>query len=203
MSRKQIFFTSDWHIGHANVIKFDNRPFNDLEHMHKQLIINYNKQVKDGGVCYFLGDINIGSAEIGRSVISQLNGTKILILGNHDKGSESSYNLGFDVVLNSASFVLQNQRVTMSHCPLKGVFREDMTEYSHKGNNWHGEFKNLNYTVENEGQFHLHGHIHSPNGGKSKRILGRQFDVGVSANNYRPVHLNEIESWIMKTIKGE
>ena len=37
---KQIFFTSDWHMGHANSIKFDNRPFKDLDDMHKSIIRN-------------------------------------------------------------------------------------------------------------------------------------------------------------------
>ena len=198
--RKQIFFTSDWHIGHANAIKFDNRPFKNLEEMHDTLIRNFNKMVPTDGLTYFLGDIGLGSIELNNSVISQLNGTKILIVGNHDRPYESNYNSGFHVVMNNATIKIHRQLVTMSHCPLLGLPREDMTEYPHKGINWHGENKNLDYTVENKGQFHLHGHIHSPNGGRSKRIEGRQFDVGLPANKYRPVHIGVIESFIMKEL---
>lgn len=201
--RKQIFFTSDWHIGHENSITFDNRPFRDLNHMHEQLVKNFNKQVPIDGITYFLGDIGVGSTEVLKKVINQLNGTKVLVVGNHDKPYQSNYNAGFDVVVNNLTLKIHNHMVTASHCPLKGLVREDMSEYSFKGVNWHGEFKNHNFTMENSGQFHLHGHIHSPNNGKSKKILGRQFDVGVPANKYRPVHISEIESWIMKTLKEE
>jgi calcineurin-like phosphoesterase family protein len=92
----------------------------------------------------------------------------------------------------------------MSHCPLPGIKREDMTDM--KGlslnDNWHGEFKNSKkgFTVPNIGQFHLHGHIHSPNSGKSQKILDRQFDVGVVANNYIPVNISVLESWIALTL---
>jgi calcineurin-like phosphoesterase family protein len=123
--KKQIFFTSDWHIGHENSIKFDNRPFRDLDHMHSELIKNYNRDVPVEGVCYFLGDIATHSSELTKSVISQLNGIKILILGNHDKGSQACYNMGFDVVLNSAMIMIQKEHVTLTHCPLRGLFRED------------------------------------------------------------------------------
>ena len=87
--RKQIFFTSDWHIGHENCLKFDNRPFRDLAHMHSELIKNFNKQVPKDGLTYFLGDIFLGSSEEAKTVLSQLNGTKILIVGNHDKKYEA------------------------------------------------------------------------------------------------------------------
>lgn len=203
MSRKGVFFTSDWHIGHENCIKFDNRPFRDLDHMHESLISNFNKQVTTDGLTYFLGDIVTHSTSLAQSVISRLNGTKILIVGNHDKNYESCFNTGFHAVMNSATIFIQKQRVTMSHCPLIGVFREDTSDMKGgtEGENWHGESKNRRFSVEDTGQFHLHGHIHSPNGGNSQRILNRQFDVGLPGNNYRPVHISQVESWIMKTLK--
>lgn len=199
--RKPIFFTSDWHLGHENAIKFDSRPFQDLEQMHRALIRNYNNQVPENGICYFLGDIVTCSSELAKSILDQLNGTKVCIVGNHDKGMNAMYGCGFDVVLNAATLYIANEKVTLSHCPLKGVYRED-TKGMHGATgleNWHGENKNTAFTVENEGQFHLHGHIHSPNGGKSSKIEGRQFDVGVPANKYTPVHISAIESWISKT----
>ena len=203
MSRKQIFFTSDWHIAHANSIIFDNRPFRDLDHMHSELVKNFNKQVPVDGLTYFLGDIATHSAAITKSVIDQLNGTKILIVGNHDKNYESCYTAGFQAVMHNATIYVQNERVTLSHCPLRGVFREDTSDMkgSTEGEMWHGENRNRRYSVEDTGQFHLSGHIHSPNGGKSKTIDGRQMDVGLPGNNYRPVHISKVESWIMKTLK--
>jgi calcineurin-like phosphoesterase family protein len=93
----------------------------------------------------------------------------------------------------------------MSHCPLFGVYREDTTSMKGEttGENWHGERKNKMYTVKDEGQFHLHGHIHSPNNGKSKKILDHQMDVGVPAWNFRPVSIGEVDSWISKTLYQE
>lgn len=203
MTRKQIFFSSDWHIGHENSIKFDNRPYRDLDHMHSELVKNFNKQVPVDGVTYFLGDMATHSAAITKSVIDQLNGTKILIVGNHDKNYESCYTAGFDAVIHNTTIYIQNQRVTLSHCPLLRVFREDTSTMkgNTEGEMWHGEFRNKRFSVPDDGQFHLHGHIHSPNGGKSTKLLDRQMDVGLPANNYRPVHISHVESWIMKTLK--
>jgi calcineurin-like phosphoesterase family protein len=203
-NRKSIHFTSDWHIGHENSIKFDDRPFKDLDHMHRVLINNYNAQVPEDGLCYFLGDVGMANNEKVLKILNELNGTKVLILGNHDKAHNAMYGLGFDVVLNNATIYISGERVTMSHCPLRGVFREDVTGMrgALKTDMWHGEHKQQSYSVTDEGQFHLHGHIHSGPNNKKLRFDGKQFDVGVPANKYRPLHISEIESWIAKTKMG-
>jgi len=199
--RKPTFFTADLHIGHANSIKFDERPYQDLTQMHNAIIKNYNAQVPLDGICYFLGDVATHSSELTKEILSKLNGTKVLILGNHDKNSNACYLMGFDVVLNNATIYIQGERVTMSHCPLPGIFREDVSDMRGAviGDNFHGESKHQAFMVANEGQFHLHGHLHSPNSGKSEKIVGRQMDVGVPGNAYRPVPISVIEAWISKT----
>ena len=198
-----IFFTSDFHIGHANSIIFDERPFRDLEHMHEVLINNYNSTVRDTDTCYFLGDMGLCNSEYLTKVVSQLNGTKVLVLGNHDKGIDAMYKVGFDVVLHGATMQIAGERVTMSHCPLLGVYREDTSSMtrSELKENWHGESREKYriFSTHDNGQFHLHGHVHSPNKGRSQKILGQQYDVGVCANNFRPVSISVIESWIAKT----
>ena len=204
MTRKSIHFTSDWHIGHANSIKFDQRPFKDLDHMHETLIRNYNAQVPVDGICYFLGDIGMTSSDSLAKVMARLNGIKVAVLGNHDKNPNAMYGVGFDVVVYGATLYVANERVTLTHCPLRGVFREDLDhilEYKKKNplDNWHGEHKNVAYSCSDEGQFHLHGHIHSGPANDKKKIDGRQFDVGAPANNYRPVSLSTIEAWIENT----
>ncbi len=199
MNFKPTFFTSDWHIGHEKAIQYDQRPFNNLDHMHETLITRYNATVPDKGICYFLGDMGNKTEDI-RKVINRLQGTKVLILGNHDKGMTTMYNCGFDVVLYSASIFIGDHRVTMSHCPLMGLFREDTSKMRNPEENWHGESrpKHQMYAIKDEGQFHLHGHIHSrKNKPQSQKILGKQYDVGVTANNYTPVSISQIESWIM------
>ena len=199
-NRKAIYFTSDTHYFHEKSIEFDKRPFQDIEHMHRVMVNNYNAVVPENGVCYFLGDFGMGPAKEMKELVNSLNGTKVLVLGNHDKKHNSMYNMGFDVVVNSASIKIAGEIVTMSHCPLRGIVREDTSSMrgTVEGEHWHGESRHTDYSVENFGQYHLHGHIHSPNRGRSKTILDKQFDIGVVANNYRPVSISVIESWIAK-----
>jgi calcineurin-like phosphoesterase family protein len=198
--QKSIFFTSDWHIGHGAVLDFDKRPFTDLDHMHRVLINNYNSTVPENGLSYFLGDCGLCKADILQNFMSKLNNsTKVLILGNHDSGMNSMYAKGFDVVLNSAIIYIGKNRVSMSHCPLPGVFREDITgmKGGREGENWHGEFKNQRFTNHDlTVDYHIHGHIHSGAHNNTPKSTHNQFDVGVAANGYRPVSISEIESWI-------
>lgn len=196
----KFFVTSDWHIGHFNSIKFDNRPYSSLEEMHKNLITRFNSCVPKNGKTFFLGDMGNDLNEVSR-ILKELNGDKFLILGNHDKGINSMYTVGFDFVAYSAAVSIGGEEVTMSHCPLPGIRREDTTgmKGTSESENWHGEKKNKRFTVENRGQFHLHGHIHSREGNdKSVKILDKQYDVGVPGNNYTPVSFSTIESWITK-----
>ncbi len=207
MNKKPTFFTSDFHIGHEKSIEFDKRPFQNLDEMHRTLITRYNSTVPDSGICYFLGDMGNKSEDM-RKVITQLKGTKVLILGNHDPGITTMYNCGFDVVIYSATLYIGDHRLTMSHCPLLDTFREDTSgmKSAHLNENWHGESreKHRRSALRNEGQFHLSGHIHSrKDKPTSKTILGRQFDVGVCAHNYTPVSISVIESWIAKTLQTE
>lgn len=199
--KPKLYFTSDWHIGHKNVLKFDQRPFKDLDEMHEKLVKNFNKYVPKHGITYFLGDMGLCSHGLLKSVIDQLNGTKILVRGNHDGNMYSMYNAGFDVVLDKAQIMIGKNIVTMTHCPLKGVFREDTTGMRgcKEGENWHKESRHKNrYSIEDFGQFHLHGHIHAGPANGKKIIDGRQMDVGVPGNNYMPVTISQIESWISK-----
>lgn len=207
--KTNVFFTSDWHLNHEVSIRFDERPFADLTEMHESLIRRFNSCVGPNDITYFLGDLGNGSPQELGKIIKQLNGTKIMILGNHDKPGLTRYVvMGFAAVLNSISFTIGRQLVTASHCPLLDTFREDTQNMkgSYFGEPWHGNSreKHRQCSLPNNGQFHLHGHIHSrANKSKSKKILGRQYDVGVCGNNYTPVSLSTIESWIAKTLRDE
>ncbi len=78
------FFTSDLHLGHANIINYTGRPFKDVPHMNEVLINNFNAVVFPEDTTYFVGDIVMGPRKENLKLVSRLNGTKILILGNHD-----------------------------------------------------------------------------------------------------------------------
>lgn len=202
--RKGIFFTSDLHIGHANSIIFDKRPFKDLDHMHEVIVNNWNSCVKPEDVVYVLGDFGMGRNDEIKAITQRLNGTKVMILGNHDTNTYSMYDRGFDVVLNTAVFYLGDSRISMSHCPLPGIFREDVTgmKGGKPGENWHGESKQQRFTSQDlTVDFHLQGHIHSGPANDKPHFTDRQFDVGQPANGYRPVSISVIESWIANTKK--
>ena len=78
------FYISDLHFGHANVIRFDNRPFANLEEMHEVLIKNWNDKVSNEDTVYILGDFCWQTENEWIGILKQLNGKKVLILGNHD-----------------------------------------------------------------------------------------------------------------------
>lgn len=76
-----IYFTSDPHFGHSNVIKYCERPFKDVEEMNRKLIENYNSVIQSGDDVYCLGDFSFGNPLQYRK---RLNGNWFLIRGNHD-----------------------------------------------------------------------------------------------------------------------
>lgn len=86
MEKQKIFFTSDLHFGHENVIRFDDRPFNTVEEMDEEMIKRWNAKVGKGDIVYVLGDfIWKAATNEAVSIIRRLNGQIILIKGNHDR----------------------------------------------------------------------------------------------------------------------
>lgn len=197
-----IFLTSDWHEGHKNVLEFCNRPFTDVVHMINTLIRNFNATVPEDATTFFLGDMCLGSNQYFKySVIPRLRGKKILIVGNHDEGP---HGMGFDAVLYSAVIWMGNISFSMSHCPLPGVWREDTSHLEKPSKFWHGDDKpkNQKFITQEKCTYHLHGHIHNgPHNSRSKKILGNQYDVGVDANDFRPIALSKIYSELCKENK--
>jgi calcineurin-like phosphoesterase family protein len=86
---------------------------------------------------------------------------------------------------------------------MKSAYSSKDYEEGIKDENWHGEHKQIAFSCEDEGQFHLHGHIHSGPANDKKRTDKRQLDVGAPGNNYRPLSISEVESWIVRTKQGE
>ena len=80
-----IFFTSDPHYHHANIMKYCSRPFTSVEEMDEELIKRWNSVVTKSDTIYILGDLIFTKdpAEAVR-ITTQLNGKIILIKGNHD-----------------------------------------------------------------------------------------------------------------------
>ena len=73
------------HFGHSNVIRFDGRPFTDVDQMNEALIRNWNERVTPDDTVYVIGDGFFKGEEMSVNIIRQLNGHKRLIRGNHDR----------------------------------------------------------------------------------------------------------------------
>jgi calcineurin-like phosphoesterase family protein len=82
---KKYYFTSDTHFGHTNILKYDNRPFNNIKEHDDVLIKNWNEIITNEDDIYFLGDFSFMRKEIAELIMKQLNGIKFFIKGNHDK----------------------------------------------------------------------------------------------------------------------
>lgn len=198
-----IFFTSDQHFGHANVIPYCNRPFRDLDHMRETLIEKYNSIVSDEDDVFHLGDFSLHPREL--LVLPQLKGRKHLIAGNHDKPHPASskspekqkrftqfyLDSGFTSVTlddrilvtdDPTGYPTQNvprtyELIIMSHLPYYG---------DHTGEDRFKEFR-----PEDKGHWLLHGHVH-----QAWRTRARMINVGVDRWNYKPVSMEDIRKII-------
>ena len=90
------FLISDTHFTHRNILTFLNaegkpiRPFSSIEEMDETMIENWNKVVKPSDKVYHLGDVTFKFAYL-QAIMPRLNGTKVLIKGNHDSFKLSQY----------------------------------------------------------------------------------------------------------------
>ena len=80
-----IFFTSDLHFGHRNIIRLCNRPFSSIEEMDNLLIQNWNHKVNRNDTVYILGDLMFRNEKPPEEYLRQLKGKKHLLVGNHDR----------------------------------------------------------------------------------------------------------------------
>lgn len=79
------YYTGDLHFGHNTVLKFDNRPFKDIDEMDRVLIDNWNSRITKNDQVYILGDLALHNEKPYSWYLSQLKGQKHLIVGNHDR----------------------------------------------------------------------------------------------------------------------
>jgi len=79
------FFIADLHLGHKNCLAFDNREFASIEDHDRALVDRWNSVVGIDDDVWVLGDISWHGPQKTIELISQMNGTKHLCIGNHDK----------------------------------------------------------------------------------------------------------------------
>jgi len=126
-----VYFTSDTHFGHLNIIKYCNRPFASVEEMDETLVRNWNETVGHEDIVVHLGDLTLANRLPNHprlfDAIRVLKGHKVLIGGNHDgnKLRQTLKELGWLVLpeLNPLS------NVKMMHYP--PVIAEEGVVYIH------------------------------------------------------------------------
>lgn len=190
-SKQGIFFTSDLHFGHRNILNFCNRPWSTVEEMNEGLIENWNSVVGKDDIVFDLGDFAFAPNSKWREVLSRLNGTHYLILGNHDVSrwpGDKVMEL-FAGVYNQLYLKIDNQHhVYLNHYPFLC---------------YGGAWRNPENAV-----IQLFGHVHSgpaSSGKDSDRLVNLfpyQYDVGVDNNNYYPVSWEEVKSIISNQVQG-
>lgn len=78
------FVTSDHHFGHENILDLEDRPFDSVSDMEEKLAARWNEVVSPSDVVYHLGDMCYQDATTHEYWNDRLNGSLILVEGNHD-----------------------------------------------------------------------------------------------------------------------
>lgn len=181
---KNVWFTSDTHFGHTNIIHYSNRPFADEVAHDEALIENWNAVVQDGDDVFHLGDVVFANRTRADEVLRALKGNKHHIRGNHDRSVRGLAHR-FQWVKDLHTIKVGEQRVVLCHYSMEV------------------------WNASHHGAWHLYGHSHNS---LPERIAFRSFDVGVDAvaarlngvpqgvaapeglpaTDYRPLHFDEV-----------
>lgn len=170
----QYWTTSDLHFGHANVIRYSNRPFNSVEEMDASFISNWNDKVSPNDIVFNLGDFAFSNTNRIIEILSQLNGEQYFIYGNHDRLMKS------DAVQN---FCKRTKKIRLFADVIECRYKTHslfMSHYSHRV-----------WNKAHYGAMHLYGHSHGKLPG-----IGRSMDVGVDSGDmqsgYAPFLLDDV-----------
>ncbi|MFH1257325.1 MAG: 2'-5' RNA ligase family protein [Candidatus Micrarchaeota archaeon] len=162
---RKVYFISDTHFDHANIIRYCNRPFHTADEMNASLVENWNKAVGKNDAIYFLGDMAFGAGSRPASYwLSKLNGKIIFIEGNHEEtGKINTYPPVCDLILD-----YKENRYFLIHDPAQ------VPSY------WKGWI--------------IHGHKHN-NDLRNYPLINpvkKTINVGVELINYAPISIDRI-----------
>jgi calcineurin-like phosphoesterase family protein len=160
-----MYVISDNHFDHANVIKYAKRPYADVHEMNADMIKKWNEVVSKKSEVLYLGDFCLGFADAPRKYTTALNGTKVLIKGNHDNRTKSFYlRNGFNSVIKDGMFMeINSQAYLFTHRPVKPEV--------------------LGSKIIN-----VHGHVHEYSLADSRYI-----NVSGDVLGYKPVHISKLK----------
>lgn len=166
------YYTGDLHFGHANVLKFDHRPFQSVEEMDRVLMEQWNAVVKPEDDVYILGDFCYRSQKDPLWYLERLKGKKHLIRGNHDGYVDKREDIRKHFV--SIDDLLHlwdgSREVILCHYPL------------------------AEWPRFHRGAYHIYGHIHSKKSGCYSYMEEQEkaLNAGCMVNHYTPVTLRQM-----------
>jgi len=172
----RLWFSGDQHFGHANVIRFDSRPFADIGEHDEALIGNWNDVVGPEDDVWHLGDFAFRNRTHVERYLERLNGRIHLVRGNHDDKAAWRIREKFASAQEAAYLRHEGESIYLHHYACR-VWRK-----SHHGS------------------WHLYGHSHG-----NLLPLGRSMDVGVAAvakiygggpESYRPISFEEVRDFL-------
>lgn len=161
-----IFFISDTHFGHANILNFLRpdgsklRNFESVEAMDEFMIDRWNSVVRPQDKVYHLGDVAMRKDDI--KTIARCNGHKRLVRGNHDDHDLKLYLPYFEEAY--ASRVLD--KFIFTHIPI------------------HPE------SISKKLRANVHGHTHA------NRVQDQRYiNVSVECIGYTPISLEDLKKF--------
>ena len=180
----RVFFTSDTHFYHSNIINFCGRPFKSVEVMNETLIANWNSVVGPDDIVFHLGDFCLGGSAEWTNILNRLNGKIYLIVGNHDiKNLRQGYYSHFEHVAMLMHIEVGKQKIYLNHCPFLcygGAYRDTWQLFGH-----------VHTSKQNTG-------IDAP---RLQMLFPTQCDVGVDNNNFTPVSFEQVKRIIERQVE--
>lgn len=142
---------ADQHFFHTNIIKYCNRPYPNIELMNQCLIGNYNNVVKPDDVCIFVGDVGFGNDKQICNIINQLNGYKILVIGNHDMKFYNHLKNVFHEINLLYLIEDNNAEIIFTHYPMDNLPLHITNVHGHLHEKITGNEQHINVAVERIG----------------------------------------------------
>lgn len=197
MTTQQIWFTSDNHIHHRNILKHcpkrqnicSAKDENDVEAWDKWMIDKWNSTIGKKDIVYILGDFIFGSQESARKALQNLHGKKFLILGNHDKG--------VDKLENYFEQITQQKLVTFKKSNFDFLDEDFQVFMCH--------YPMVTWASKHYGVINTHGHCHGRLDDYNEASTDLRVDVGIDGKlaNFNFITLEQLYRYFKEKTKGE
>jgi calcineurin-like phosphoesterase family protein len=181
LPKDKVWFTSDPHFFHSNIIRYCKRPFESSDEMNEILIDRWNMVIGHDDLIICCGDFSLGGPKNTKEVLKKLNGDKILIRGNHEKSVLS--NKENKDLFNGGIYDLLN--ITVIDDEVEYGFQDIILCH----------YPMISWDKSHRGSWQLFGHVHGVLD-CDERLSTNQLDVGVDSNDFRPISYQEVKEKI-------